>query len=355
MKITYLRQGIGLLLVLVLFGIPFSSEAKSGCCSWHGGVDYCGASGFFICNDGSRSPTCTCGGSYFETIPSCPIFASYNSLSGSCECMYGYVSDGTKCISEDTACENQYGYHATSSYGGKCKCRYGYKFNERGDKCVSNEDYCREMDWNAEYDFLGDKCVCKDGYKAGISGTSCVLDFDDHPIYSPPYSPAYTCPPHSHENPLNTDKCLCDTGYSVIGNSCVLNKLQTSSSSVSSSFCGPNSYYSSYLGCKCDPGYSMTGGSCVLNPTVKVVVPTACQTKNPCTCVSGYMPSGNTKCVPVTSKSSSSKKAKKSSTSSKSNTPEIVQCKNLGKTKTCQCPIGYKPNRNASQCIRNTK
>lgn len=33
---------------------------RSGCCSHHGGVAYCGKSGYFICNDGTQSPSCKC-------------------------------------------------------------------------------------------------------------------------------------------------------------------------------------------------------------------------------------------------------------------------------------------------------
>lgn len=39
--------------------IPESTQ-KQGCCSHHGVVAYCGQSGYFICNDGTQSPTCTC-------------------------------------------------------------------------------------------------------------------------------------------------------------------------------------------------------------------------------------------------------------------------------------------------------
>lgn len=34
--------------------------ARRGCCSHHGGIAYCGNGGYYICNDGTRSPTCTC-------------------------------------------------------------------------------------------------------------------------------------------------------------------------------------------------------------------------------------------------------------------------------------------------------
>lgn len=37
-----------------------NEEAQRGCCSWHGGVSHCGSSGYYICNDGSQSPSCRC-------------------------------------------------------------------------------------------------------------------------------------------------------------------------------------------------------------------------------------------------------------------------------------------------------
>jgi len=44
----------------VLFAFSYAN-AKSGCCSWHGGVSHCDTStGRQICNDGSYSPSCTC-------------------------------------------------------------------------------------------------------------------------------------------------------------------------------------------------------------------------------------------------------------------------------------------------------
>jgi len=33
---------------------------RSGCCSRHGGVSYCGQSGYYICADGTRSKSCRC-------------------------------------------------------------------------------------------------------------------------------------------------------------------------------------------------------------------------------------------------------------------------------------------------------
>ena len=33
---------------------------RSGCCSQHGGVAYCGNNGYFVCADGKQSPSCRC-------------------------------------------------------------------------------------------------------------------------------------------------------------------------------------------------------------------------------------------------------------------------------------------------------
>ena len=46
--------------VVVTKNIQPQTVERSGCCSHHGGVTYCGKSGYFICNDGTQSPSCTC-------------------------------------------------------------------------------------------------------------------------------------------------------------------------------------------------------------------------------------------------------------------------------------------------------
>jgi hypothetical protein len=46
-------------LIIVLFCL--NAEARRGCCSHHGGVNYCDRSqGMLVCRDGSYSPTCGC-------------------------------------------------------------------------------------------------------------------------------------------------------------------------------------------------------------------------------------------------------------------------------------------------------
>ncbi len=48
-------------ILILLVIIPISVDARSGCCSHHGGVSHCDASiGMYICNDASVSPSCGC-------------------------------------------------------------------------------------------------------------------------------------------------------------------------------------------------------------------------------------------------------------------------------------------------------
>lgn len=150
--------------------------------------------------------------------PSCPLFSSYDSLSDSCKCNYGYVASGGRCISQDQYCTDKYGYgsrfnilndtcECSSSYvfdsskqecvsglsycwnkygynssydslSKSCECSYDYRFNTLGTECISNDDYCQdEFSYGSEYSILKDGCVCKDGYIN--SGNRCALDTSD--------------------------------------------------------------------------------------------------------------------------------------------------------------------------------
>ena len=65
------------ILFIVILLLPSSvSFAKQGCCSYHGGVSYCGSNGYYICNDGTQSPSCTCSLIYSEEITDTPYYSS---------------------------------------------------------------------------------------------------------------------------------------------------------------------------------------------------------------------------------------------------------------------------------------
>ncbi len=203
---------ITILLISFTFFLVFSSRvfAQSGCCSWHGGESYCGANGRWVCNDGTYSPTCTCGGGYYippvpvvTPYPSCPLMATYNSLTNKCECMYGYVSNGSYCISEDQACSDKYGYHSTSDYTGGCKCRYGYIWNNSKTSCISGDTACHDqIGIMSSYNNLSNTCDCFPGYS--IQGGTC-LPIPVHvvkPYSNPVYIPTDT--PEPNYSPIPT-------------------------------------------------------------------------------------------------------------------------------------------------------
>jgi len=53
------------LVIMLLLLFPITANARSGCCSHHGGVSgSCSSSGRQICNDGTVSPSCTCASTY---------------------------------------------------------------------------------------------------------------------------------------------------------------------------------------------------------------------------------------------------------------------------------------------------
>lgn len=59
-----------LFVVIFLFFFFFIKTdifAQRGCCSHHGGIAYCGNGGYYICNDGTRSSTCTCFNYYDDS------------------------------------------------------------------------------------------------------------------------------------------------------------------------------------------------------------------------------------------------------------------------------------------------
>jgi hypothetical protein len=130
--------------------------------------------------------------------PSCPIFSSYDSLTGDCKCNSGYRVDkgifgDDQCVSELTYCTNHFGYGAKSNYlTGECECKSGYSFN--GSRCefdLSGYTYTPpSIDWSkynsptyndtassdtnitckkkhgngARYNSTSDSCECKKGY-----------------------------------------------------------------------------------------------------------------------------------------------------------------------------------------------
>jgi len=208
------RQFFFVFSFIIIFFLTFPSEilARSGCCSWHGGV--CGCK----CCDGTPlSATCApyypeCGGGRYTPPPTCPLHSYYDSISDSCKCYSGYVLSGSRCISQDEYCQNIYGFN--SKYNilkDNCECKYGYVFDNS--KCISGNQFCRnKYGYNSSYNSLSETCECRYGYVFNESGTKCISE-DEACQEQFGFGAKAT---------ISGDKCECRPGYVWEGNNCVL-------------------------------------------------------------------------------------------------------------------------------------
>ena len=311
----------GFIFALLIFGalfLPISAYAASGACSYHGGVD-CSAGadwdGSVICNDGWRESSVSyssmvmCGGGYdyYALPPSCPLFASYDPLSDSCKCNYGYVAQNGSCVSRDSACQDQLGYGARynvlddtcecgygdvisggrcqsgnsvcqlkhgfrssyRSYSGKCECDSGYIFGSSG-QCVSEDDACEEeFGSHAEYKYAG-TCGCKSGYVFNDSKTRCIEEENETPSFT---LPPVSCPANAV---ALSGTCYCLEGYLADGDRCITYD-QGCQKKYGLNSNGDKDY------CYCDAGYQFDQGktTCVIKPTPSTPVSPPANTSAP--------------------------------------------------------------------------
>ena len=201
-------------LFITFFSIIFGLFITSTVSAHPGNTDYLG------CH--TCSTNCSSWGLYYGeyhchtpkyTTPTCPIFSTYSSLSGSCECNYGYVSSGGQCISENQYCQNRYGFNSRyNSLSDTCECSYGYVIDTYG-KCSSGNSVCwNKYGYNSRYNSLNDTCECSYGYVFNKSGNKCISE-DESCKESYGYGAKAT---------ISGDKCECRIGYEWEGNKCVL-------------------------------------------------------------------------------------------------------------------------------------
>jgi hypothetical protein len=249
--------------IVASLGMPFFALATSGACSYHGGVDCAAGPGIYgqaICNDGwtgssvSYDSMVECGGGYYSQ-PSCPLFSSYDSLSGSCKCNYGYVVSGNQCISEDQSCENQLGYNSHYNVlNNTCECTYGDIIV--GGTCANGNLYCwSQLGSNSSYDTISKQCECDSGYQISPTSGQCVSQS------------TYCTDQFGNNAQYNylTSGCSCKSGY-------VLNASKDGCIN-GDTYCqityGYNSSFDSLSKtCQCDAGYQMENGTCQEIPTV---------------------------------------------------------------------------------------
>ncbi len=146
------------------------------------GTNYSNFGNYTTGSDGSSYSTFgnTTTGTGGNMIKTCPSNSSYDSLSGDCKCLSGYKSNGSSCVynyATTPQCPANSYYDGVSS----CKCNYGYVVN-------------------------GSSCVYKN------------IEYSAPPVALPTTSytsPRNTCPINSHISPVDSNKCLCDTGYQI--------------------------------------------------------------------------------------------------------------------------------------------
>jgi len=220
-----MKKGFKLLLLfsILLFSLSYfisTANARSGCCSYHGGVCCsCGpqANGKVICNDGWLGSSCyysemvMCQG--YTTTPTCPLFSSYNSLTGSCECDYGYIAYGGECISTNQYCNKILGYNSKyNSLTNKCECLYGYILDTSG-KCTYADFVCHDKyGYHSRYESLYNTCECSYGYVFNLAGTKCISE-DEACQEQFGFGAKAT---------ISGDKCECKSGYRWAGGKCAL-------------------------------------------------------------------------------------------------------------------------------------
>jgi hypothetical protein len=154
----------------------------------------------------------------------------YDNLSDSCKCYSGYVTSGDRCISQDQACKNQYGYNSQTNYTGGCECRYGYVWDSSRTSCISGDQSCwNKYGYNSTFDSLNNTCKCSYGYLFNDSGTSCISEDDycrDKFGFGSRYNSLY-------------EKCECKSGYKLQDSKCVLDMNEGEDDIKSSSFIIP--------------------------------------------------------------------------------------------------------------------
>ena len=219
----------------------------------------------------------------------------YDSLRGTCKCMYGYIfyDDilGTSCISKHSYCTKKYGFMASYDIlNDSCECTMGYIMGtdilgNRG--CVSGESKCREQLGSfASYNSLTDKCQCDRGYI--IQYGRCVsLD--------------QKCKDqlglHSTYNVLS-DTCQCSIGYYIHNGKCVY------SDDICDDKLGSHSSLNSITDkCECDSGYVLSlksygsGYECRSCADKHGINAEYDYISKECECKNGYTPDDDDQCV----------------------------------------------------------
>lgn len=138
----------------------------------------------------------------------CPINSSFDDLSQSCQCDFGYISVNKKCFKAEQYCKDSFGvnsrYNETSE---KCECNYGYiaSFGQ----CIGVNNYCQDKNGlHSTYDFTLKTCKCTSGYV--LINDNCI----DANEYCKNKFGA-----HASFDAIE-ESCACSAGYKIKNNKC---------------------------------------------------------------------------------------------------------------------------------------
>jgi hypothetical protein len=316
--------------------VPLAA-AQNGCCSWHGGVNSCGYDGYYTCNDGTESPSCTCSGTNSspatlydleyqiigEGAVACPTIPTLEQSAASQ--ITTLNSQISSILSQETQAVNQIQSQETAAINSAiASSALMGGFGNNGGQISGIKDSYETMiqDTKTQYEF---------SVKDIQLNVQQYTDFSNFLVKFQ----QQICSESSNSSSAyqSSQANICKEGFNVINGKCV---------------CNLPGYIDNFGNCKKDTSLTTTPRASVFKP------PTVCQTPAPCTCVAGYKPVGNASC----SKINETKAINKSSTSYSSssissiNKSTALPCKKSGLTKTCQCPVNYKANQNRTQCVR---
>jgi len=244
-------------LFIIFFLTPISVVYAYGDCSGYGLMAYYD----------SLSGGCKCMSGYVwgkdflgnDSCVSCSSKYGYGAtadyLSGGCKCMSGYIMKRgflgkLECVSADQECRDEYGVMSRyNSLYEKCECSFGYLFGKDSigrTQCISEDEACKnQYGFHARSSF-GGKCKCSYGYafsKNSVGKTECI---DTDSICQDKYG-------YNSEYDTLSDECECRSGYEL--------SLKSSGGLECESCSSKYGYHSSYdylsKECECDDGYTL--------------------------------------------------------------------------------------------------
>lgn len=214
---------------VVLFGVSYTAFAHPGktdssgghhcwtnCSKW--GYSY---GEYHYHNGGGVSYTPSYDSAPTYSIPSCPSFSSYDSLSQTCQCSSGYFVKGDQCVGGDTICKDQFGSNSKyDSLKDSCVCRFGYEWNSAGTACVNKQsnyyyDSILLEDLLKQYQEIESQSKCgNNSEETGDGNCRCISGYiweNEDPDDLDCVQQVLTCGDNQY---LGTDNlCYCNSGY----------------------------------------------------------------------------------------------------------------------------------------------